>query len=156
MKKYVLLLGLAVFGGLSAHAQNFVWNMPGADPSRYAEITKEQLLSMFDDNQLGNSKKHKMVIDMERYLTRTSTILSLLALMPTAAAGLEPSSKSIYFSGVPNTITGKVEIYFSQGVKYDTLELGHGSTESVRYSVIPVDGYRVLEGRRAKEEGANR
>jgi hypothetical protein len=145
MKVFCLSIGLMFFFYLNVGAQNIVWNISGANSSQYVEITNDELVLMFNENQLSNNRRYKIVIDSEGYLTQTSTTLSLLALMATAASGTEATSKNIYFYGAPNDYgPGKIEIYFSQAVRYDTLQVGNGSNEIIRYPVIPVDGYRLI------------
>jgi hypothetical protein len=143
MKKMAILVGLIIFAGSDMDAQNITWNISGANPSQYIEITKDELFSLFNKNQLGNNQKYKIVIDSEGYLTEAAASISLLALLSSSAAGIEYSNKSLYFEGVINTYE-KIEIYFSQGVKYNTLKI-EGHNLPVQYPVIPVDGYRLIK-----------
>jgi hypothetical protein len=118
-------MAFLVLAAMNMNAQNITWNIPGANPSQYRSITKDELWNMFENNQLAHNQKYKMIITDEGCLTETSTTISLLAVLASASAGVELSSKSLYLKGLPRiegSADKEIEVYFSQGVMLENLD----------------------------------
>jgi hypothetical protein len=145
MKRFFLAMAILVLAAMDMNAQTITWNIPGANPAQYRSITKDELRRMFENNQLAGNQKYKVVINDEGYLTETSTTLSLLAILASASAGTELSSKHLFLNNLPKLggeAGKKIEVYFSQGVILEDLD--NDWNVQLKIPVIPVDGYRVL------------
>jgi hypothetical protein len=144
MKKIFALTVFLLLAAMNMNAQNITWNISGANPAQYRSITNDELWRMFESNRLeGNHQKYKITTEIGS-LIETATALSLLAVLSSASAGTELSSKFIYFKNLPKIEAriGEIEVYFSRGVILEDLD--NNLNIQVKIPVIPVDGYRVL------------